>query len=153
MRTQRGADILAGCLVALVGAVILYASTDITAPGGHRLSPRTFPFVVGGLLILCGLGLSVKSWSLQDDHRIQWPDALGLRSIVVTLALLAGYIALMNPLGLPLASTLYVALATWHLKPARWVTAIVVGVITGVVSYTVFIQLLGLSFPAGFLFE
>jgi hypothetical protein len=59
----------------------------------------------------------------------------------------------MNPLGLPLSTFLYVTLSIWYLKPSKWVTAIVFGLIFGFVSYYVFIHLLGLSFPAGFLFE
>lgn len=154
MKTQRVADIAVGCLVALLGVFVLAASGSIQASMAHRLSPRTFPYVIGGLLIVCGAGLAFKSWSIRGkDFPIPWPDAEGTRTIVVTLAILAGYIALLNWLGLPLATFLYVTLATWHLNRARWLTATVIGLITGVISYVVFIQLLGLSFPAGFFLE
>jgi hypothetical protein len=59
----------------------------------------------------------------------------------------------MNPLGLPLSTFLYVTFSIWYLKRSKWVTAIVIGLIFGVVSYYVFIRLLKLSFPVGFLFE
>jgi putative tricarboxylic transport membrane protein len=154
VKTQRVADIVVGCLVALLGAFVLISSTSISESVAHRLSPRTVPFVVGGLLLICGGCLAFKSWSIRGkDFPIAWPDAEGTRTIVVTLAILAGYIALLNWLGLPLATFLYVTLATWHLNRAKWVTATVVGLIAGVISYVVFIQLLGLSFPAGFLLE
>lgn len=154
MKTQRAADIAVGCLVALLGIFVLAASMSISMGGVHRLSPRTFPHVVGGVLVVCGIGLALKSWTIRGkDFAITWPDAEGVRTIAVSLALLAGYIALMNWLGLPLATFLYVALATWYLNRSKWLTASVIGLITGVLSYYVFIQLLGLSFPAGFLFE
>jgi len=154
VKTQRVADIAVGCIVAALGIFVLAASGSIQASMAHRLSPRTFPYVIGGLLIVCGAGLAFKSWSIRGkDFPIAWPDADGVRTIVVTLAILAGYIALLNWLGLPLATFLYVTLATWHLNRAKWVTATVVGLIAGVISYVVFIQLLGLSFPAGFLLE
>ena len=75
------------------------------------------------------------------------------RNILVNLVSLACYIVLMNPLGLPLATFLYIAFSVWYLKRSKWVTAIVIGLITGVVSYYVFIRLLALSFPEGELFE
>jgi len=154
VKTQRVADIAVGCLVALLGVFVLVAAMSISTAVAHRLSPRTFPHVVGGLLVVCGLGLALKSWSIRGkDFAIAWPDAEGVRTIAVSLALLAGYIALMNWLGLPLATFLYVTLATWYLNRAKWLTASVIGLITGVLSYCAFIQLLGLSFPAGFLFE
>jgi putative tricarboxylic transport membrane protein len=154
VKTQRVADIAVGCLVALLGIFVLVSSTWISVAGVHRLSPRTFPYTVGILLVLCGAGLAVKSWSIRGkDFAIAWPDGEGIRLILVSLVGVAGYIALMNPLGLPLATFLYVAFGTWYLKRSKWVTALVIGLITGVLSHYVFIQLLGLSFPAGFLFE
>lgn len=154
MRTQRTADIAAGCLIALVGIFVFFASTGISVAGVHRLSPRTFPYVVGLLLLCCGIGLALKSWSVRNEGpAIAWPDGEGIRTIAGSLVGLACYIALMNPLGLPLATFLYLAFSTWYLKPSKWWMALMIGLITGVVSYYLFIRLLGLSFPAGFLFE
>jgi putative tricarboxylic transport membrane protein len=154
VKTQRVADIAVGCLVALLGIFVLISSTSISVAGVHRLSPRTFPYAVGILLTLCGAGLALKSLSIRGkDFAIAWPDAEGVRTIAITLAILAGYIALLNWLGLPLATFLYVTLAVWHLNRAKWLAASVIGLITGVISYVVFIQLLGLSFPAGFFLE
>jgi putative tricarboxylic transport membrane protein len=154
VKTQRVADIVVGCLIALFGIFVLSASTWISVAGAHRLSPRTFPYAVGCLLVLCGTGLALKSWSIRGkDFAIAWPDRVGIRTITVTLVFVAGYIALMNLLGLPLATVLYLTLSIWYLNRAKWVTAVVIGLITGAVSYYLFIQVLGLSFPAGFLFE
>jgi putative tricarboxylic transport membrane protein len=154
VKTQRVADIVVGCLIALFGIFVLSASTWISVAGVHRLSPRTFPYAVGCLLVLCGTGLALKSWSIRGkDFAIAWPDRVGIRTITVTLVFVAGYIALMNLLGLPLATVLYLTLSIWYLNRAKWVTAVVIGLITGAVSYYLFIQVLGLSFPAGFLFE
>ena len=153
MRTQRGADIVVGCFVALFGIFVLFASTMISLRGVHRLSPRTFPYIVGFLLLSCGIGLAVKSWSLRgEDFEIKWPDREGVMTVVVSLVILACYIVLMNPLGLPLSTFLYVTLSTWYLNRSKWLTAIVIGLIFGLVSYYVFIRLLTLSFPEGFLF-
>lgn len=154
MKTQRAADIAVGCLVSALGIFVLFASTWISVAGVHRLSPRTFPYVVGLLLLCCGIGLALKSWSVRTEGpAIAWPDGEGIRTIVGSLVGLAGYIALMNPLGLPLATCLYLAFSIWYLKPSKWWMALLIGLITGVISYVLFIRLLGLSFPAGVLFE
>ena len=154
MKTQRVADIVVGCGIALFGIFIIYASTLITGGAEHRLPPETFPMVVGFLLLLCGSGLALKSWSIRGvDLAIKWPDGEGVRTILVTLASVACYIILLNPLGLPLASFLYISFSIWYLKRSKWLLAIVISLITSVISYVLFIRLLGLSFPAGFLFE
>ncbi len=154
MRTQRVADIWVGSLVALLGVFVLISSTWISVGGVHRLSPRTFPYTVGVLLLACGTALTLKSWTLREEGpAIAWPDRVGIRTITLTLVFVAGYIALLNLLGLPLATFLYLTLATWYLDRSRWVTAVVTGLITGGISYYLFIRVLQLSFPAGFLFE
>ena len=154
MKTQRAADIVVGCFIALFGVFIIYASTFITGGAAHRLPPRTFPMIVGILLLLCGSGLALKSWSIREaDFEIPWPDREGFRTILVNLASLACYIVLMGPLGLPLATFVYIAFSIWYLKRSKWLMAIVISLITAVISHYLFINLLGLSFPAGFLFE
>jgi putative tricarboxylic transport membrane protein len=154
VKTQRAADISAGCFVALIGLFVLFMATTISEAGIHRLSPRTFPYAVGCLLVLCGGGLALKTWNLREkDFAIAWPDGEGIRTITVTLVSLAGYIALMDPLGLPLSTFLYLAFAIWYLNRSKWLTALLTALITGGLSYYVFIRLLGLSFPAGSLFE
>ena len=154
MKTQRKADIVVGCGVALFGIFIIYAATLITGGAEHRLPPETFPMVVGFLMLLCGGGLAFKSWRIREaDFAIKWPDGQGVRTILVTLASVAVYIILLNPLGLPLASFLYIAFSIWYLKRSKWLLAIVISLVTAAISYILFIRLLGLSFPAGFLFE
>jgi len=154
VKTQRAADIAVGCFIALFGVFILYASTFITGGAAHRLPPQTFPMIVGTLLLLCGGGLALKSWSIRGaDFPLQWPDREGFRTILVVLASLAIYTAMMNPLGLPVATFCYIAFSIWYLKRSKWLMALVISVIMAATSYFLFIHLLGLSFPEGFLFE
>ncbi len=153
MKTQKSADIAVGCIVALIGLVVLYASTMISVRGAHRLSPRTFPYIVGTILFLSGGGLALKSRRFRgEDIKIKWPEREGVVIILVNLVSLALYIVLMNPLGLPVSTFLYVAFTIWYLKKSRWITAVLIGLLFGFISYYVFIHLLGLSFPEGFLF-
>jgi len=154
VKTQRVADMVVGCGVALFGVFILSASMWITGGAAHRLPPRTFPMVVGFLLFICGVALAIKNWSLKGaDLAIQWPDREGIRTNVVTIVSLGVYIALMNPLGLPLATFFYLAFSIWYLNQSKWLLAIVISLITAIISHYLFIRLLGLSFPEGFLFE
>ena len=154
MKTQRAADIVMGCFFALLGIFIIYASTFIQGGAAHQLPPDTFPKVVGVLLLLCGSGLALKAWTIKGtDLPIHWPDGQGVRTILVTLASLGCYIALLNPLGMPLATFLYLSFSIWYLNHSKWLLALVIALITAVISYYLFIRVLGLSFPAGPLFE
>ncbi len=154
MKTIRQADIGAGCFLALLGLFILYAASNIRVGVERALSPRFFPSVLGFLIFACGIGLAFKSWRFRgEDPRIHWPDRQGAGIVVVSLGMLAAYIALMKPLGLPLSTFLYVTASIGFLKPQKWGTAIATGLILGIISYVVFIDLLQLSFPVGSLLE
>lgn len=154
MRTQKSADMGVGVFVSLLGLFVVYAATTITGGAAHRLPPGTFPMVVGFLLFFCGLGLIIKAWRLKEAGvAIKWPDGTGIWTIFVALFSLACFIALMDPLGLPLAAFLYLAFSIWYLRKSKWLMAIVIALITGGVSYVLFIRLLALSFPEGFLFD
>jgi putative tricarboxylic transport membrane protein len=154
VKTLRPADIAVGCFLALLGLFILYAMSMIRVGVERALSPRTFPAIIGFLILFCGIGLAVKSWRFRgEDLKINWPDREGIRINLGSLVLLAFYIVLMNPLGFPLSTFLYVTCSIWFLKPSKWVMAILIGLIFGFISYYVFIHLLKLSFPLGFLFE
>jgi putative tricarboxylic transport membrane protein len=69
--------------------------------------------------------------------------------IGVCLLALVVYIVLMPWLGFPATSGLYIAFTTWYLRPSSPWAALLIGVVTGVLSYYVFAQLLELSLPLG----
>jgi putative tricarboxylic transport membrane protein len=154
LKTQRRADIVVSCFITLLGLLVVLAAMKITGGAAQRLPPRTFPLVVGCLLSVCGLGLAIKSLRLRSEGlQIKWPEREGVWTIAVVLTSLALYIALMPPLGLPLSTFLYVSFSTWYLKRTKWKMAVLIGVVTGILMYAVFIRLLDLSFPIGWLFE
>ena len=71
----------------------------------------------------------------------------------MTLVSLAVYLALIEPIGMPIATTIYIAFSVWYLRKGRrrvfWAAA--TGLISGAVVFFLFMQFLELSFPAGIL--
>ena len=150
MRSLRKCEIVAGAFIALLGAVVILAASQIRGDVEERLPPRTLPYVVGFLTLAGGLGLAVKSYRFRgEDPEVQWPEKDGWVRIGVNLLLLALFTALMDPLGMPITTALYVATAIWYMDRNRILTALLTGAGSAVVVYYLFIQLLGLSFPLG----
>jgi putative tricarboxylic transport membrane protein len=152
MKTQRSADIASGCFLALLGMVVLLAATKITGGMEERLPPRTLPYVLGFTVLIAGIVLAIKSWRFRGENPvIKWPDRKGMVRVIIIVVGLAVYIALIDPLGMPIATALYVAFAVWYLWIGRH--AILYGIITGLLSgatvYFLFIRFLELSFPIG----
>jgi len=98
--------------------------------------------------------MAIKAWRFRGpDSVIKWPDTEGIRTILVTLASIGFYNALMNLLGLPITSFLYITFSIGYLNRTKWLTALITGLICGITSYYVFIRMLGLSFPEGIFFK
>jgi putative tricarboxylic transport membrane protein len=150
LRSLRKCDIVAGAFIALLGAVAVIAASQIRGDIEERLPPRTLPYAVGFMTLAGGLGLAFKSYRFRgEDPAVQWPEKDGWVRIGVNLLLLALFTALMDPLGMPITTGLYVACAIWYMDRKRILTALLTGAGSAVIVYYLFIRLLGLSFPLG----
>jgi len=153
VKTQKSADIASGCFLILLGIIVLIAASQIRGGMEERLPPRTLPYIVGGTILACGALLALKARrSTGTETPIKWPGRKEMIRIAVSLLAIVVFIAVMTPLGFPLSSGLYVAFSIWYLKRSGALTALVSGILTGAVSYFVFIRLLELSLPLGTLF-
>jgi uncharacterized membrane protein HdeD (DUF308 family) len=150
VKKQTSADIVGGCFLAVLGLVTLFAASKIKGGLEERLPPRTLPYVVGSIILISGIILAIKSLRFKgEDPTIQWPDRQGTIRILVTLISLIFYIGLMTPLGLPLSTFLYVSFSVWYLGRYRILYALLIGFVSGAISWLLFIYLLELSFPMG----
>jgi putative tricarboxylic transport membrane protein len=152
MRTLKSADLATGIMLGLLGLATLLASRGIKGMAGQSLDPRTLPSLVGWGLLVIGAGIVLLAARYRGDPvPVQWPDRQGLRRIGVAFVSLVLYMGLMDPLGFPIATTLFVAGLTWHLGHYRYWASLLLGLVTGLVVHFVFIEFLGLGFPLGLL--
>jgi hypothetical protein len=152
MKTTKSADIVSGFLAVLLGLVVLYAAAGITGGMEERLPPRTLPNVLGGAILVAGMMLMVRSWRFKGENPpIKWPDRSGMVRVIVILASLAVYTALIDILGMPISTVLYISFTVWYLWIGRHAIlyALATGLISGAVVMYLFIQFLELSFPLG----
>jgi hypothetical protein len=139
-----------GLFLVLLGLVVVVAASQIKGAPDVRMQPRTLPLILGLIVGVAGAALTFRAWRYHGPVRtVPWPDRAGLRRVLTTLAALAVFLFLMQPLGMPLGSVVLVGFLVWYLGSYRPVTAGLIGLATGVVIYVVFIRLLSLSFPIG----
>jgi putative tricarboxylic transport membrane protein len=149
MRTQRSADKTSGIALAVLGVVVIVASYGITSPIADRLPPHTLPLILGWTTLATGVLLALRSWRLRTEGAaIDWPNREGAIRVIVNFVSLAVFIALIQPLGMPLATWAYVSFSIWYLD-RRIIRAVIIGFVSGAVVYFVFIRFLELSFPLG----
>jgi putative tricarboxylic transport membrane protein len=153
VKTQRSADFASGCFLILLGLLVIFAASQIRGGMEERLPPRTLPYTVGLTILAGGALLALKSWRFAGkDVTLKWPDRGAMIRITVCLSAVVVFVLVMTPLGFPLSSGLYIAISIWYLKRSAVWTAIISGIVTGVLSYYVFGKLLELSLPMGTIF-
>jgi len=151
LETRRSADIATGICLAVLGITCVWASTGIDQGAGGQLLPRTFPMLIGGLLIIGGAALALQALRSKHggDKVIAWPDRNGWKLLFVAMAGLVLYVATTQFLGFIISSLVFVP---WFIRyyggyshTVAWSCA--VGIAAFI--YFVFIQLLQLTLPIG----
>lgn len=152
MRSQRFGDMIGGILLLLIGLVVAWAAFLIKGAADVQMQPRTLPLALGCIVSVTGASLSLRAWRYNGPARIvPWPEWSGALRVLVTLVSLAAFLFLMQPVGMPIGSGLLVAFLVWYLRGCRPICAALIGAATGGSIYLIFIRLLNISFPIGFL--
>lgn len=149
MRTQRAADLVSAGFLAALAVIVLLASTKIRAGAGEGLHPRTFPVLLGGLLLAAGAALFVSAWRSRPGAGVDWPGRDGAMRIAAVLGILTAYLLLIQALGFAISTALAIPCLMRYLGKYRWTTCAAVGLASAIVLYSLFYRFLGLSLPMG----
>ena len=142
---------LAVALVLLVLACgVVWESLKMPAGTLGAPGPGFFPGVLGTLLALTSIGLVIRAVRLRllpsTSH-----VPLGHRDIVLTTAALIVLSVAFEWLGFILATTLFMWVLLRAFSQLGWLRSLVAAAVAAIVSYVAFVQLLGVSLPAGLL--
>ncbi len=149
MGFARDRDVISGAALAALGVFIMSQALQWNFIGPDGPGPGFFPVGYGALMIALSLYLVVKS-ALKPDpaarSAIDWP---GTGRALATWGLFAGSIALMEPLGFPVAFALLAAGTIWLVMGKPLLVALVTAVICAAAFWIVFSMALGLNLPGG----
>lgn len=107
------------------------------------IGPRTFPYIVGGVLGLCSL-----IFILRPDSEPDWPHFRELLEIGMAAAIMLLYAWMLPEFGFLISTVFATAYLTWRLGTTP-LMSLVSGVLTSVGIYVVFHLILGLSLAKG----
>lgn len=145
--------------VAALGLFALVRAGSINEPiSAGSMGPRVLPYMVGVALVLSGLavvaavlrgrhGEAEQGEDVADDEHADWV------TVGMLVALLLVHVFLIVPAGWPVAATLLFAGSAIVLGAKPWWRAVVIGLLLALVLQAAFAGGLGVSLPAGPLFE
>lgn len=145
--------------VAALGVFSLVRAGAINEPlTAGSMGPRTLPYLVGGALLLAGLAVVIAVLRGDRGHAEEGEDVADVDhtdwvTVGLLVALLVVHIFLIVPAGWPVAATVLFAGSAVVLGARPWWRAVLVGLALALVLQVAFAGGLGVSLPAGPLFE
>jgi len=142
MRSPR--DFWAGAMFIAFGAFfVAWSFAHYQMGTAVRMGPGYFPAVLGGLLIVLGLLVALKSLVIQGPK----VSAFHFKPLLLVCASVVAYGYLMKPGGLAVATAAAVFIGALAGDEFKWKEASVVALVLVIFSWLVFVRGLTLPFP------
>lgn len=129
-----------GLVTLIVALGYVLSATQIPASFlSDPVGPRTFPYMIGGVMALCGVVLTIR-----PDPDPDWPGLCTFGALALTVAALVAYAYLLKPLGFLIPTALAAGFLSYQISP-RPVQAAATGVVLSVGLFLLFKYALGLG--------
>jgi len=140
-------DRILGLALFVLAVAYGWAAQQWPAPfGGHEaVGPETFPTILAVVLALSSCYLMVK-----PDPDAEWPWGRTAVELLIAVGILVVYALVLEPIGFIPSTTLAVGTLCWRMG-AGLKGAFITGLVSAVVVFFLFNNLLELSLPAGLL--
>lgn len=145
-------------LLGAAGALVLFDAWGLAASYSQAdpVGPRTLPFIVGGLLLLCAVGLSVDvlrgghgqeegGEDIDLSHPIEW------RVVLTLVAVFVANVLLVDTLGWVVSGTILFWGSVWALGSRHHVRDAIISFLVSLGTFYGFYVGLGIYLPAGVL--
>lgn len=158
MATSKKKELLIG--VAMLGTGLGYLLMTTQLPRHDGIDAAFVPSLLSAMLCLLGFLqlLSVRGLATavaEGEVEGQAPASSDIKTVVKTLALIVGYIALLNPVGFPIMTAIYLYLQFIVLTPldhrVNHLVYALIALVTSAITYLLFREAFDLMLPSGLL--
>ncbi|WP_276488717.1 tripartite tricarboxylate transporter TctB family protein [Ectopseudomonas mendocina] len=164
MNTPNKKELITG--IAMLGASLAYLLLAQQLPGHDGIDAATVPKLLAGFLILLGLMQLASAFAkpraateaasdLPTEAEEPATEVVEPKTVIKTLGLILGYMALLGPVGFPIMTVVYLYLQFLVLTPAhqkaRHLTYLLIAVICSALIFLLFREAFDLMLPAGLL--
>lgn len=159
MATYKNKELIIG--IVMLGVALGYLVLALSLPGHSGVDATFVPLLLAAMLCLLAViqvftafkAPRAEAHVLPEMEQDASASTLDVGTVVKTLALITGYIALMNRVGFPIMTAVYLYLQFIVLTPldhkVRHVSYVLTAVITSALIYLLFREAFDLMLPAG----
>jgi putative tricarboxylic transport membrane protein len=136
-------DRIFGLIVIAVALGFIVSATQIQVSFlADPVGPKTFPYIVGGVLIVASLSVI-----LQPDSEPEWPPLSTFGRLAITICVLVGYAYALKPLGFLIPTIIAASVVSYQISP-RPLNAVLTGLGLAIGLFFIFKYALGLGLVA-----
>ena len=146
-RTWRTGRTAAGALGLLFSGVYLLEGRDLTMGTMDAPGPGVFPLVVGVLFALVSLAVIADALLTTEGGTAAFPKRQDLKRLLVIFGAFVAFVLLLEVLGFPIATTLFVTFYTRVVGKIPWLQSVVCGAGVAAAVWAVFDLLLEVRLP------
>ncbi|MBI2998694.1 MAG: tripartite tricarboxylate transporter TctB family protein [Deltaproteobacteria bacterium] len=140
-------DVVVAALALAFGVTAIYESAKLPFGTTHNPGPGFFPWWTSVVLALLALVLLAQALMSGSSAAREGPGRIA--KVAALLVVLAAYTFLLDPLGYPLCTFLFVLFMLRATDPQRWAVALGMAAITAYGSYVLFAIWLNVPLPRG----
>lgn len=145
MQIKDAKDFWSGVMFAAFGLAFIVFSRRYDMGTAARMGPAYFPTVLGGLLLLLGVGVSIKGLTAKtDDGRVA---PFHFKPLILVLGAVVAFGLLLRPAGLMVALAALVFISSLGSDEFRLRDVLLLTVALALLVLAVFIWGLGLTVP------
>jgi Zn-dependent protease len=145
LKIKNAKDFYSGLLFFLFGLGFAWGATRYDMGTAARMGAGYFPFLLGGLLTVIGIGLLVRSFVTrsEDGHVAR----LFIKPGLLLFGSLAAFALLLRPAGLVISIFAIILISSLASRDLRFREALISAIILCVASIAVFVYALNLQIP------
>lgn len=148
-------NLTTGIFSVILGLVYLAGTYNIPLnDAGDSVGPRSFPFLIAALVLICGVALIINDLRSKDRKPFSWGFAsesgVWLR-IIATMVIGIIYGLVLDWLGYLIATFFFMIIVTTLINVGRHKQNLIVSVLFSIISFISFALILKLSLPRGLL--
>lgn len=148
-------DWMPGMVWMLLGLAVIWGSLRLKLGGFVAPGPGLMPFILGIGLTACSLFILIKT-ALPGSGKRKGPEqsiwmGVDFEKVILVVGCLLGYTFILKYVGFTLTTFLILTILFKAVGSQKWSYSLIASVSTAVVSYLVFIVILKVELPAGFL--
>lgn len=152
---MRDNDWIPGTVWLVLGMAVVWGSLRLKLGSLVSPGPGLMPFIFGISLTICSLFVLIQTVLLKlkkskEPRQGIWTD-VDFKKVILVVGCLLGYTFMLETVGFALTTFLILTILFKAVGSQKWSHALIASVPTVVVSYLVFIVILKVELPAGFL--